>query len=208
MEKKKTVGIKIGLGIIGLLLAACGILCFVNPQGTVDTVFKIIGVVLIVIGVGSAVYFFAYGKYMVFSGSILGNGVLDILLGAVFLNYSGQATTVITVLYGILLIATGFLALLATGVVRKLSESKAWIGVLVFAAVAIILGVVALTKQEVGTTLLTIPVGLGLIAIGAGYLFVDVQLIRAGSNRSELGKFYRDVPDDDAVDADFTDVSD
>ncbi len=174
----KTVG-KILLAAIGVLLAAAGIVCIVNPSGALSTVAWAIGVALLVSGIMTAIFYFVSGSFLVFAFPVLINAVADILIGLLFLNHPDGTSRLFTIAYGMLLIGVGLTVAIIGLVARRFVLNKA---VPVCAAVlglaAIVLGIVALSSGEAGAFLIAIPIGILLVLMGAGYIALDVMLIR------------------------------
>ncbi|MEE1353252.1 MAG: DUF308 domain-containing protein [Acutalibacteraceae bacterium] len=195
--KDKTLTItKVTIGIIGTLLIAGGVLCFFFDE----TIPWLIGAVLAVVGIINIVWAIKDGKKFVFSGLLVGNGILDILFAILFIVASNGMNTVMTVLFALMLIALGFTALGATGILRHFSEGKAWVGVMVVGLAAIVLGVVAVANPGeggVGQTIFNYAIGVILILIGVGYYVLDAHLIRSAKPETEekLDKYYTDVKD-------------
>ena len=73
--KSMKLATKIFLAVTGVLLAAAGILCLANPLGAVSTVAWLIGLVLLVSGIGTAIYYFMFGSFLVFAFPVLLNAI-------------------------------------------------------------------------------------------------------------------------------------
>lgn len=200
MKTMKTVT-KILLAVFGVLLAAAGIICLVNPTGAVSTAAWLVGLVLLITGIGTAIYYFTFGRFLVFAFPVLINAISDILFGIIFLQHPDGTSRVFVVLYGIMLILVGLAAMPIALIGRKFVENKAvFTGVLIFGIAAVVLGIVAMASDTAGAVLIAIPVGLGLLAIGAGYFAIDAAIIRA-EKAGETPKYFKDI-DDDVIDVD------
>ncbi len=196
MDHKALRTTEITLGAIGVLLLAAGILAIVVPS----KIPWLIGIVLLAAAAANLVLFFKDGHNLIFSGALLVGGIMYLLFSILFFALSGGISTVLTILFAIALIGVGFDILLVTGVVRKFSDGKAWIGLLVTGLAAIILGIVAIAQpgeEGAGQQILGIAVGIILIVIGAAYLWGDSKLIGASRKKDpdEIGKYYKDVED-------------
>lgn len=194
MDNKVLKGTKISLAVIGLLMIATGVLVFCIP----DSVSWIVGVMLFIVGIANIVLFAKDGRHFIFSGLFLTDGIMDILFGILFCWMSGGITTVLTVLFSLVLIMLGFGLLTTTGIVRKLAQNKAWIGMLVIGIAAIVLGIIAIANPGeggIGQSIFSISIAVILILIGVGYFVLDHLLIKAGrdDNDEDIGKYYRDV---------------
>lgn len=184
--------VKIFLGLIGAIFIACGLLFILCPGGSLATVTKIAGVLMILSGIGTMLFFWVPGKILVFSGAGFVNGLITALFGVLFTNNAASVSRAFVIVYGLLLMAIGVLTTIGSILVRKIGDSSAWIAVLSFGVAAFVLGLVALTKPGVGNALLTIPVGIGLIAIGSGYIAIDRKMIQASKDGDD-NKYYRDL---------------
>ena len=192
--KSMKLATKIFLAVTGVLLAAAGILCLANPLGAVSTIAWLIGLVLLVSGIGTAIYYFMFGSFLVFAFPLLLNAIGHILFG-VILQHPDGTSRVLIVLYGMLLILVGLAAAAVAFVARNFVQNKAvFTGILVVGLVAIVLGIVALTSDAAGAFLVAIPVGLALVLMGVGYIALDVAFIRM-DKAGETPKYFKDVDD-------------
>ncbi len=62
---------KIFLAVIGVLLVAAGIVCLADPIGAVSTVAWVVGLVLLISGITTAIYYFVFGSFLVFAFPVL-----------------------------------------------------------------------------------------------------------------------------------------
>lgn len=194
MKTMKTVT-KIFLAVFGILLGAAGVVCLADPLGAVSTVAWLVGVILLVTGISTAVYYFMFGSFLIFAFPVLLKAIADILFGVVFLQHPDGTSRVFIVLYGMLLILVGLSAILVAFIARKFVENKAAFGgVLAVGLVGVVLGIVALASDAAGAFLVAIPVGIGLLLIGVGYLALDVLLIKT-DKAGETPKYFKDVDD-------------
>lgn len=186
---------KIFLAVIGVLLAATGLICICNPTGAITTVAWLVGLVLIISGVTTAIYYFAFGSFLVFAFPVLLNAIVDILFGVIFLQHPDGTSRVFTIVFGLALIGVGLLAVLVGFLARRFVENKKLFGgILIAGLAAIVLGIVAIASGEAGAFLIAIPVGVGLLALGAGYLALDVHLIRSDKAGTST-QYFKDVDD-------------
>lgn len=188
MQKK----VKIFLGLMGAILIACGVLFIACPGGSLVTVTKIAGVIMILSGIGSMLFFWIPGKVLVFSGAGFVNGLITALFGVLFASNAASVSRAFVVIFALLFMAIGVLSTIGSILVRKIGDSSAWIAILSFGIAAFILGLIAITRPNVGSALLIIPVGLGLIAVGSGYIALDSKMIKA-SKEGDDNKYYRDL---------------
>lgn len=187
---------KVSLALIGILMIAAGVLVFLIP----DSVSWIVGAVLFVVGIANIVLFAKDGRNFIFSGLFLTDGIMDILFGVLFVLLSNGTTTVLTVLFALMLIMLGFGILATTGIVRKFAQNKAWIGMMVIGIASIVLGIIAVASPGeggIGQTVFSIFVAVMLIVVGIGYFVIDHRLIKATKkdNDEDVSQYYRDVDD-------------
>lgn len=195
MKTMKTVT-KIFLAVLGVLLGAAGIVCLADPLGAVSTVAWLVGVILLVTGISTAVYYFLFGSFLVFAFPVLLKAIADILFGVIFLQHPDGTSRVFIVLYGMLLILVGLAAVLVALIARKFVENKAVFGgVLALGLVGVVLGIVTLASDAAGAFIVAIPVGIGLLLMGVGYIALDVLLIRT-DKAGETPKYFKDVDDE------------
>lgn len=199
MKTMKTVT-KIFLGVIGVLLAVVGILCLASPLSAVSSAAWLVGLVLLISGIGTTIYYFLFGSFLVFAFPVLLNAIGEILLGVIFLQHPDGTSRVLTVLFGMLLLLGG-LTMIAVGVViRRFVENKGIpVGVIVGGLIIAALGIVALVSDTAGAMIIAIPVGLILLAMGAGHIALDVGLIRL-DRAGKTPNYFKDV-DDTTADA-------
>lgn len=192
MKTMKTVT-KILLGVLGVLLAVVGILCLVSPTQAVSSAAWLVGLVLLISGIGTAIYYFVFGSFLLFAFPVLLNAIGDILFGVIFLQHPDGTSRVLTILFGLLLIGVGISAAFVAVLTRRFVENRAFFaGLLLFGVAAAALGIIALVSDTAGAILVAIPVGLILLGLGIGYIALDVHLIRS-DKVGETPKYFKDV---------------
>ena len=177
--KTMKIATKIFLAVIGVLLVAAGIVCLADPMGAVSTVAWVVGLVLLISGISTAIYYFVFGSFLVFAFPVLLSAIGHILFGVIFLQHPDGTSRVFIVLYGMLLILVGLAAAAVAFAVRHFVENKAvFTGILIAGLAAVVLGIVTLASDTAGAVLIAIPVGLGLLLMGIGYIALDARLDR------------------------------
>ena len=200
---------QIGLFLIGALLAFSGILCFINPTGSLDTITNVIGWVLIVTGAATLIFVFTIGQILLFLGGVVGSAIMDILFGFLFLRFDGTMSRVFVILYAVILLGLGGLSLLLSLVTRifRKEGGKLWLVALCAAVLFIALGIVAISNPLAGDTIFMIPVGLILLAVGAAYIGIGIAVGKTDKflkNAEEAASvpggnkpYFKDVTDED-----------
>ncbi len=199
-------GIKICIGLVGLALIVCGIICVISPLTAMSTVSTIIGVILLISAAGSALIFFVSGKFLIHSWLALVNAFMDAVAGILFCCYSDSFGPVLAVILGIMILMVAVIMIPVIPITKKMfSEKKAWLWVLGLDVLLIIVGICAVKNASTfGVALITVPVGIILLAIGAGYIAIAVNLLKNG-NQSAFLKGSTET-DDTVIDVDYTDV--
>ena len=85
--KTMKIATKIFLAVIGVLLVAAGIVCLADPMGAVSTVAWVVGLVLLISGISTAIYYFVFGSFLVFAFPVLLSAIGHILFGVIFLQH-------------------------------------------------------------------------------------------------------------------------
>ncbi len=199
-------GIKICIGLVGLALIVCGIICVISPLTAMSTVSTIIGVILLLSAAGSALIFFVSGKFLIHSWLALVNAFMDAVAGILFCCYSDSFGPVLAVILGIMILMVAVIMIPVIPITKKMfSEKKAWLWVLGLDVLLFIVGICAVKNASTfGVALITVPVGIILLAIGAGYIAIAVNLLKNG-NQSAFLKGSTET-DDTVIDVDYTDV--
>ncbi len=199
-------GIKICIGLVGLALIVCGIICVISPLTAMSTVSTIIGVILLLSAAGSALIFFVSGKFLIHSWLALVNAFMDAVAGILFCCYSDSFGPVLAVILGIMILMVAVIMIPVIPITKKMfSEKKAWLWVLGLDVLLFIVGICAVKNASTfGVALITVPVGIILLAIGAGYIAIAVNLLKNG-NQSAFLKGSTGT-DDTVIDVDYTDV--
>ena len=143
-----------------------GILLLINPEGFTSAIFIAAGCLLIVAGIVSVVKYFRTDAEIAAQGSALSSGLCEIVLGA-FLGIGYQLMVgsffILTVLYGVSLLASGFFKVQTTVDMVRLKNQK-WFIAAASALVAIICAlVILLLVPYAGTVVLWRFAGIVLI---------------------------------------------
>lgn len=199
-------GIKIFIGLIGLALCACGIICIISPLTALSTVSKIIGVILLISAAGSVMIFFMSGKFLIYSWVALVNAFMDAVAGILFCCYSDSFGPILAIILGIMILISAVIMVPMVPITKKaMKEKKIWIWVLVVDILMFIVGIAAVKNASTfGVALIAIPVGIILLAVGIGYIAVSVNLLKKGSQSDFLKEPVTETGE--VVDVEYTDV--
>jgi uncharacterized membrane protein HdeD (DUF308 family) len=202
-------GIKICIGLVGLALIVCGIICVISPLTAMSTVSTIIGIILLISAAGSALIFFVSGKFLIHSWLALVNAFMDAVAGILFCCYSDSFGPVLAVILGIMILIVAVIFIPVIPITKKMcsetEKDKAWLWTLAIDVLLFIIGIGAVKNAGTfGVALITVPVGIILIAIGIGYIVIAVNLLKNGSQSAFLKGSAKN--DDTVIDVEYTDV--
>lgn len=125
--------------ISGILMTICAVLAFRNPVTTLIAISKVSGILSMISGIACVVVYFKYLRNEGGSMFVLINGILDFILGAIFLTNSFFAITFIAVLFAIMILMMGINFTVFAFEIKKV-ESKMWIPMLIFGILGILTG--------------------------------------------------------------------
>ncbi len=151
---------KIWLLIISLLLIVSGIYVFFNPFTALLTSALFVGVVLIVIGSG---YILSFSKGE--SYAILALGILDILVGILFLTNLSLSALTLPIILAFWIMANSVVQLAMAFELKDdpMFPTKPWV---IGTFLGIVLSILIFMYPIVGTLTITILVGFYLIGYG------------------------------------------
>lgn len=169
-----TNGIRIALGMVGLVALVVGALVLIAPLKTASIIAAIIAMYAIVSGLvyaGIGIFSTGLGSWARIGNTIL--GVLFVIAGIVAFSDLGNATVllagVVAIFIGITWIIEGIVALLT---LHK-TPNMGWAAV--YAVVSLIAGIVVIVAPFTAARLLWLFLGVSLIVLGL------VQVVRAFS---------------------------
>lgn len=151
---------KIWLLIISLLLIVSGIYVFFNPFSALLTSALFVGIILIFIGSGYILSFAQGDSY-----AILALGVLDILVGILFLTNLSLSALTLPVILAFWIMANSVVQLAMSFELKNDPDfpTKPWV---IGSCLGLILSILIFTYPVIGTLAITILVGFYLIGYG------------------------------------------
>ena len=173
MSETRQVGWKryaeIGLGIIAIILS---IAVFVRPGWTVLTIFYILGIILIIVGLEKIISgLFEGGKSR---WGTVGLGVLALIFGIIVMAFPGGTAVAAIIFAGVGLLFAGI-----SHVISGLGEKQgpgwvrgAKVGV---GALAIILSFFVMFSPFLGAALLSLIIGVALLILGIEIIAVGIK---------------------------------
>lgn len=145
-----------------------GILFIVLPSASANVLCAVAGILLIAVGVFSVVAFISGG--LLFGGSALIFGLAFLLSGLFFLIHPEMIKGILTVLFGIFIVADGASTMVDSIYCAK-ARVQGWFWLLLLSAISIVLGCVV-TFGTFDTVMLF--AGISLIVDGIGDLIITL----------------------------------
>ncbi len=157
IEIRKTAGI--WHLIAGILMALLGVFIWLNPAATLLALALYIGIVFIVVGAG---YFAASFSFR--SGWYLLVGILDILVGIVFVSNLGVSAASLPIIFAIWCLAVGAIQVASAFQLR--SEGFPWGWSLSVGLLGIVFGFLILAYPALGALTITALMGAYVMLYG------------------------------------------
>lgn len=157
IEIRKTAGI--WHLIAGILMALLGVFIWLNPAATLLALALYIGIVFIVVGAG---YFAASFSFR--SGWYLLVGILDILVGIVFVGNLGVSAASLPIIFAIWCLAVGAIQVASAFQLR--SEGFPWGWSLSVGLLGIVFGFLILAYPALGALTITALMGAYVMLYG------------------------------------------
>lgn len=180
------------------LYIVLGVVALVIPDTMVKTLGYLIGILLIVAGAVSMICYLLREASQNYYRNDFGYGLVGIAVGILFLYKVEWIISLVPVILGILVVASGCRKLQDVIDMKRLGYGN-WVTVLILAAVNVVLGV-ALIANSLDAALLFLQL------VGAGLIFSGVTDIATCFYLAKKAKGYFD--DLSAVDSTFAEVLD
>ncbi len=180
------------------LYIVLGVVALVIPDTMVKTLGYLIGILLIVAGAVSMICYLLREASQNYYRNDFGYGLVGIAVGILFLYKVEWIISLVPVILGILVVASGCRKLQDVIDMKRLGYGN-WVTVLILAAVNVVLGV-ALIANSVDAALLFLQL------VGAGLIFSGVTDIATCFYLAKMAKGHFD--DLNAVDSTFAEVVD
>ena len=166
---------KIWLAIAGILLVALGVLCICRPAATLFTAAWLIGCLTLFAGISKLVFTFRTQAFLPNSGSRMLSAILQIILGLIFLCNNLFLAVSLPVIFAMwVLIESVIIAVNSFD--YKRAGFPGWWAILLLGICGAVLGVMGLRNPDASAATLSTLIGLGVIAMGAAYLFALVGI--------------------------------
>lgn len=146
--------------IAGVLMAIIGFYVWFHPAETLLALALYLGIIFIIVGAGYFVASFTYE-----SGWYLAVGILDILVGIIFVGNLGVTAVSLPIIFALWCLAVGAIQIVSAFQYKQMGFPWGWS--LVSGILGIIFGFVILTYPAIGAITITVLMGLYLILYGA-----------------------------------------
>lgn len=131
--------------VSGVLVALLGVVCFVWPGITLETIALVVGIGFLLGGIGSIVDFAYSGAFRVFTGWLLASGIVEVLLGVVFISRPLMSAYLISWFVAIAIVAAGALQLFfAFRMYRQ--GGKLWLVEVATGILTVVLGILVIAN--------------------------------------------------------------
>lgn len=130
----------VGQGVILLLM---GIICLLWPGVALVTVTTMVGIGFLISGIASIAGFATLGAFSLFPGWTLFGGIVNVLLGILFLLHPLASAYTLLWLIAVLILVGGVMQLTSCWKLRK-AGSSSWVFALISGIATIVLGILVL----------------------------------------------------------------
>lgn len=168
---------KIGYIVMSVALCAVGLLFMIRPHISALAIGYILGVAFIIFGIAKMAGYFAKDLYRLAFQFDLETGIILLVLGVVILFRPGGMMSFISITLGVVILADGLFKIRIALEAKQFGIERWWLTI-VFAAAAIVLGVVLVFQSAQGAAFLTALLGGALLAEGLLSLYVVVTMVK------------------------------
>lgn len=152
--------------ILGILLVVLGCVSFMHPDKSLHLLCILVGIGLLLKGVYELWARSAMSDILGYrSGWLLATGILDIVLGIVFMVYHNFGTTVIAIIFALWFIIGSANELTVAGVFRMFNVGYYWL-LIILDILGLIIGVVMLFSPMLSAMTIVWLISFYLIVIG------------------------------------------
>jgi uncharacterized membrane protein HdeD (DUF308 family) len=168
MKEKRVIGwLELIIGVIFLISA---FVSFVNPTSALKTFVILFGITAIMKGIGSIVGYFRI-KHLSGMGIVLAlvTGVLDILIGVLFLTNLASGVFTLGILFALWILLDSVTGLSNIGFLKDISTGMYWL-YLVLNILSLIMGVLLLFNPIVAALTMSMIVGIYFLIFGVQFI--------------------------------------
>lgn len=153
----------VGLGVLVTLL---GVACLVWPAPALVAVAVVVGVCFLLAGITSIATYFDLSAFMPMGGWSLVGGIVDVLIGIMFLVQPAVGGVAVAWLAGVVVIAGGIMDAASSMRLREFTGTSACVLGVVGAAITVVFGILMLAMPAL------FIVYLGCMAVVRGVLLI------------------------------------
>lgn len=154
----------------GLLFAALGIACICNPGSTVASIAWLLGLLVLISGIFTLVFWIDAHYFMPSSGIILMASVLQILVGGMLLRRNEDFSIVLPYIFAFFALVMGISLAIHSLDFKKVGYTG-WLGMFILGIAASVLGVFCfIYPLKAGNGAISLLLGLSFILTGLDYI--------------------------------------
>lgn len=161
---------KIWLAVAGILLVALGVVCICKPAATLFTAAWLIGCFTLIAGISKLVFTFKTQAFLPNSGTRALSAVLEIIIGIIFLGNNIFVAFSLPVIFAMWVLIESVIIAVNSFDYKRVGFPMWWV-ILLLGITGAVLGVLGLKNPDVTAATLSTLIGIGIIALGAAYLF-------------------------------------
>ncbi|MDO4271231.1 MAG: DUF308 domain-containing protein [Eubacteriales bacterium] len=151
--------------LAGLFLMIMGFYFVLHPDATLISIALLLGVAILVSGTADLVVYFVQRRLYLASGWFLADGVIDVLIGLLFICNHWLAAAVLPYAFGVWAVVSGVIKCVGASIYRK-AGMPFWGFPMVLGVVLTVFGVVTFFKPLVAAVAISVIVAVVLIAQG------------------------------------------
>lgn len=184
---------KIWLAIAGVLLVVLGVVCICKPAATLFTAAWLIGFFTLIAGISKLVFALKTQLFLPNSGTRALSGLMEIIIGIIFLGNNIFVAFSLPVIFAMWVLIESIIIAVNSFDYKRVGF-PGWFVILLLGICGIVLGVLGLKNPDVTAATLSTLIGLGVIAMGAAYLFALLGITRF---QKRVDGFRREIDIDD-----------
>lgn len=168
---------KTGYIVMSAVFCAVGLLCVIHPDSSVGLLGRMLGVAMLVFGCIKLIGYFSGDLFRLAFQYDLEFGILLIILGLIVLVKSENVMNFVSIALGIAILADGLFKVQISMDSKRFGIRTWWL-VLAFAVLTVFAGLLLVFRPVESTRILTILLGISLLAEGILNLCVVVSTVK------------------------------
>lgn len=160
---------KIWLALAGVLFIVLGIACICSPGAALFTTAWVLGLTVLISGISRLVFAIDTQAFLPNSGSRVLSGILQIVIGIIFLCNVPFLSAALPVIFIIWILIESIIIAVQSFDYKQVGFSLWWV-ILLLGVAGIALGVAGLRNFDTSATIFVVFVGVALILAGVAYL--------------------------------------